>query len=202
MTARQWWGRTPTSHSTAAATPTSRTWTRRTGCCATRITMGESWSLSTVDPSGSVIGYTSIAVDADGNPRIAYHDGTLRLAEWDGASWTLTTQDAGSTGQGTQITVDADGKTRIAYFDEDNDDLSFSLAGHQSPAVMGNSQSHPTGSSMGSGTTGLTSFDVGETHGCAVSSSSVICWGVATERSARQRGSPQSPPRTRSPSPQ
>ena len=142
---------------------------------------GESWSLSTVDPSGSVIGYTSIALDADGNPRIAYHDGTLRLAEWDGASWTLTTQDAGSAGQGTQITVDADGKTRVAYFDEDGDDLSFSLAGHQSPAVMGNSQFHPTGSSMGSGTTGLTSFDVGETHGCAVSSSSLICWGVAAD---------------------
>jgi len=141
---------------------------------------GTSWSLSTVDPSGSVLGYTSIALDADGNPRIAYHDGTLRLAEWDGASWTLTTQDAGSAGQGTQITVDADGKTRVAYFDEDGDDLSFSLAGHQSPAVMGNSQFHPTGSSMGSGTTGLTSFDVGETHGCAVSSSSLICWGVAT----------------------
>ena len=142
---------------------------------------GESWALSTVDPSGSVLGRTSIAVDADGNPRIAYHDGTLRLAEWDGVSWTLTTQDPGSTGQGTQIAVDANGKTRIAYFDEDNDDLSFSLAGHQSPAVMGNSQSHPTGSAMGSGASGLASLDLGETHGCAVSSSSVICWGVATD---------------------
>ena len=106
---------------------------------------GTSWSLSTVDPSGIVLGYTSIAIDADGNPRIAYHDGTLRLAEWGGASWTLTTQDAGSTGQGTQITVDEDGKTRVAYFDEDGDDLSFSLGGHQSPVVMGNSNFHPTG---------------------------------------------------------
>ena len=142
---------------------------------------GESWALSTADPSGSVVGHTSIAVDADGNPRIAYHDGTLRLAEWDGVSWTLTTQDTGSTGQGTQIAVNEEGKARIAYFDEDNDDLSFSLAGHQSPAVMGNSQSHPTGSAMGSGASGLASLDLGETHGCAVSSSSVICWGVATD---------------------
>ena len=92
---------------------------------------GESWALSTADPSGSVVGHTSIAVDADGNPRIAYHDGTLRLAEWDGVSWTLTAQDPGSTGQGTQIAVNEEGKARIAYFDEDNDDLSFSLAGHQ-----------------------------------------------------------------------
>ena len=118
---------------------------------------GESWALSTVDPSGSVLGHTSIAVDDDGNPRIAYHDGTLRLAEWDGVSWTLTTQDPGSAGQGTQIAVDEEGKARIAYFDEDSDDLSFSLAGHQSPAVMGNSQSHPTGSAMGSGASGLAS---------------------------------------------
>ena len=43
-------------------------------------------------------------------PRIAYHDGTLRLAEWDGVSWTLTTQDPGSAGQGTQIAVDEEGK--------------------------------------------------------------------------------------------
>ena len=142
---------------------------------------GENWALSTVDPSGNVLGYTSIALDADGNPRIAYHDGALRLAEWDGSSWTLTTQDAGSTGQGTQITLDEDGKTRIAYFDEDADDLSFSIAGHQSPAVMGNSQSHPTGTVMGSGASGLASLDLGQTHGCAVSSSSVICWGVATD---------------------
>ena len=134
-----------------------------------------------MDPSGSVLGHTSIAVDADGNPRIAYHDGTLRLAEWDGVSWTLTTQDPGSAGQGTQIAVNEEGKVRIAYFDEDSDDLSFSLAGHQSPAVMGNSQSHPTGSAMGSGASSVSSLDLGETHGCAVSSSSVICWGVATE---------------------
>ncbi|MFL2975241.1 MAG: putative Ig domain-containing protein [Candidatus Thalassarchaeaceae archaeon] len=141
---------------------------------------GNSWALSTVDPSGSVLGYTSITIDDDGHPRIAYHDGSLRLAESDGSSWTLTIQDAGSAGQGAQVTVDDDGKARIAYFDEDNDDLAFSLAGHQSPVVMGSSQFHPTGTSMGSGASGLSSLDVGETHGCAVSSSSVICWGVAT----------------------
>ena len=32
---------------------------------------GASWALSTVDPSGSVLGYTSIALDSDGHPRIA-----------------------------------------------------------------------------------------------------------------------------------
>ncbi|MBJ29671.1 MAG: hypothetical protein CMB61_06435 [Euryarchaeota archaeon] len=145
---------------------------------------GTSWVITTVDSSGSVGGFTSIANDANDRPRIAYHDSganILRLAVWDGSSWTLTTQDSDSSGQGTQVTVDADGKTRIAYFDEENDDLSFSLAGHQAPVVMGNSQFHPTGTSMGSGTTDLTSFDVGETHGCAISSNSVICWGVATD---------------------
>ncbi len=142
---------------------------------------GSSWAISTVDSSGSVLGYTSITIDEDGFPRIAYHDGSLRLAVWDGSSWALTTQDAGSAGQGTQVTVDANGDTRIAYFDEDQDDLEFSIAGNPSPIVMGNSQNNPSGTSMGSGVGSVTSFDVGETHGCAVTGSTARCWGVAID---------------------
>ncbi|MDP6562685.1 MAG: putative Ig domain-containing protein, partial [Candidatus Thalassarchaeum sp.] len=144
---------------------------------------GTSWTLSTVDSSGTVGGYTSIALDADNRARIAYHDSTaasLRLAVWDGSSWTLTTQDAGSAGQGTQIAVDGDGMTHIAYFDEDEDDLEFSLAGHDSPAVMGNSTLHRTGTPMDDGTTGIASLDVGQAHGCAVVGTTMRCWGTAS----------------------
>ena len=82
--------------------------------------------------------------------------------------WTLTTQDSGSAGQGTQIAIDGDGKTHIAYFEEDQDDLFFTLAGHDEPVVMGNSLHHPAGTSLGSGVDGLTSLDLGQTHGCAI----------------------------------
>ena len=57
---------------------------------------GADWTLSTVDASGSVIGHTSIVVDGDGNPRISYHDGDLRLAVWDASYWSLPTQDTGA----------------------------------------------------------------------------------------------------------
>ncbi|MDP6214854.1 MAG: hypothetical protein QGI41_07945, partial [Acidimicrobiales bacterium] len=144
---------------------------------------GTSWTLSTVDSSGTAGGYTSIAIDADDRARIAYHDSgatSLRLAVWDGSSWTLTTQDAGSAGQGTQITVDDVGMSRIAYFDEDGDDLKFSLAGHDSPVVMGNSTLHRTGTPMDDGATGVASLDIGRTHGCAVVETTVRCWGAAS----------------------
>ena len=95
---------------------------------------GSSWSLSTVDPSGSVIGHTSIAVDDDGNPRISYHDGALRLAEWDGVIVDPDHPGLRVSRAGHPDRCRRDGKTRIAYFDEDKDDLFFSLAGHQSPA--------------------------------------------------------------------
>ena len=140
---------------------------------------GADWTLSTVDASGSVIGHTSIVVDGDGNPRISYHDGDLRLAVWDGSSWSLTTQDTGA-GQGSQVSLDGDGITRIAYFDEDDDDLLFSLAGHDSPVVMGSSTFHRSGTSMDSGATSVTSLSIGQTHACAVVSDAVRCWGVAS----------------------
>jgi len=144
---------------------------------------GTSWVITTVDSSGTVGGFTSIANDANDRSRIAYHDSganSLRLAVWDGLSWTLTTQDAVSGSQGTQISVDSEGETRIFYFDGAQDDLEFSLAGHDSPVLMGNSDFHRSGTSLDSGTTGFTSLDLGESHGCAVTSGAVNCWGVAT----------------------
>ena len=97
---------------------------------------------------------------------------------------------------GHQIAIDGDGKTHIAYFEEEQDDLVFTLAGHDEPVVMGSSLHHPAGTSLGSGVDGLTSMDLGQTHGCAIKEgdgglSQLMCWGDGSEG---QLGVPPSTP--------
>ncbi len=147
---------------------------------------GSSWSLETVDPSGTVGGYTSISVDDDGIPRISYHDstaGSLKMASWNGESWEISTQDEDSGGHGSATLVDVDGNVRIAYFDDSSDDLQFSLAGRMAPSVMGSSTFHATGTLFDGGSDDIASFALGETHGCAIVSSSIRCWGSGSNGS-------------------
>jgi hypothetical protein len=86
--------------------------------------------LRTLDTTGDVGEYTSITVDAFGNPIISYHDfdnGDLKVAACNNSACTTattTTIDAtGVVGRYTSITIGVGGNPIISYYDETNDGL-------------------------------------------------------------------------------
>jgi hypothetical protein len=97
---------------------------------------GIGWVTTTVDGGGATGYYPSIAIDPDsGFPAMAYYDNSivaLRYANWNGASWNLTTVDE-DTGDYPSLAFDSvDGNPAIAYSDHINRDLK--LAWHDGNA--------------------------------------------------------------------
>ncbi len=92
------------------------------------------WNLKTVDSTGGLGSFTSLALDASGNPRISYYDeanGDLKYAWSDdgGATWPSvnikTVDSAGIVGQMTSLALDASGNPCISYFDWTNNHLKY-----------------------------------------------------------------------------
>jgi hypothetical protein len=88
-----------------------------------------SWEIQTVDTFGDVGWYTSIVLDAAGNPHIGYHDfssGDLKYARWTGDAWEIQTVDTfGDVGSYLSLALDAGDNPHIGYHDFTNGDLKY-----------------------------------------------------------------------------
>ena len=90
---------------------------------------GTVWVIETVDLTGNVGWYSSLALDSSGNPHIGYYEsgiGDLRYARWTGSAWSIETVDStGDVGAYSSLALDSSGNPRISYYDITNYDVKY-----------------------------------------------------------------------------
>jgi len=102
--------------------------------CSSGCTTASNWNDVSIDTTGTVGFYTSIAIDSNDAVHISYHDNTnydLKYAtcssgcttasNWNDVSVVTT----GAVGYYNSIAIDSNDAVHISYFDETNDDLKY-----------------------------------------------------------------------------
>ena len=91
---------------------------------------GKHWNVEDVDVIGADGGHTSLALDSQGRPHIAYYEGqagALMMATLEGSEWSSEMIDgfASDVGQYTSLILDANGAPHISYVDVTNHHLKY-----------------------------------------------------------------------------
>ena len=102
--------------------------------CDTGCDVPGNWNRVTVDSTGDVGEYTSLALDGSGNPRISYYRSDtddLKYAWCDtgcgsAGNWnSVAVESAGDVGLYTSLALDSSGNPRVSYYRSDTDDLQY-----------------------------------------------------------------------------
>jgi PKD repeat protein len=95
-----------------------------------------SWHNETVDSTGNVGRFTSIALDTSNYPHISYRDVTnrdIKYAYYDGSWHNETVDSPANVGQQTSIALDSSNNPHISYRDVTNEDLKYATADVNQP---------------------------------------------------------------------
>ena len=87
------------------------------------------WQIETVNSTGNVGYFNSLALNGSENPSISYQDYSnrdLKYASWKGSVWQIETVDStGDVGWFTSLVLDSSGNPSISYYDWTNGGLKY-----------------------------------------------------------------------------